>query len=148
MAIFFFFKITSLPSKVRVLFPPERIVFPFLSSTLPVPLPLPSPPKAFPATAQPLQCPVAPSVTPYGPFAIWLFRLAVTIPKNRGASKQIRPMAALVQAPQPGLREMRVLFALPGMILSSNNNKLGKGKEKGREGQSATRSLRALASKV
>lgn len=50
---YFFFKITPLPSKVRVLFPPERIVFPFLSPTLPDPLPLPSPPKAFPSATQP-----------------------------------------------------------------------------------------------
>lgn len=67
--------------------------------------------------------------------------------EEQGSQQANAPVAAIAQAPQPGLREMRVLFALPGLILSSNNNKLGKGKEKGREGQLATRSLRSLASK-
>lgn len=44
-------------------------------------------------------------------------------------------MAAIAEALQPGLREMRVLFAFPGLIQSSNSNKRGKGKEKRKKGQ-------------
>lgn len=63
--------------------------------------------------------------------------------KNRRGRKQTHPMVATVRALQPGLREMRVLFAFPSSILSSSSNgKRGESKEKIKEGQSATSSHR------
>lgn len=132
------------PSKAQAFLPTGHINFPsFLSSTLP------NPSSAFTLSTKGLSgCCKAPSVTPpapvtpYVPFAIWLFKLTVTYRRTGGARQANAPGGSnSVSAPTgfTGLRERRVLFALPGQILSSNNNKRGKSKEKRKEGQLPTR---------
>lgn len=132
------------PSKAQAFLPTGHINFPsFLSSTLP------NPSSAFTLSTKGLSgCCKAPSVTPPGPrdslcpFCNLAVQTDSDVQKNRGARQANAPGGSnSVSAPTgfTGLRERRVLFALPGQILSSNNNKRGKSKEKRKEGQLPTR---------
>lgn len=104
---------SPLHRQTQILFPPGCVTFPSFSLSLLRILRLhPLHQRFVPAALH--QCPMPPfphpaPVDPCGGFAIGLFKLT----EEQGSQQKICPMAAIVQALQPGLREMRVLFAFP-----------------------------------